>query len=158
LQINFGKTKKIKPEQISLDLKKDKLEGYYTVKRKLAYMEATVEALPYWKNFLSVLAFMLFILLIVFNFYVVISKYKELPRELPLIYSQSNNTWNLIDKEFYLLIPFVLLVALFFLIRFNTLTFKFDRRLATMINLTLILTSLLAFIAYIQLFSFVLIY
>lgn len=158
MQINFGKTKKIKPEQISLDLKKDKLEGYYTVKRKLAYMEATVEALPYWKNFLSVLAFMLFILLIVFNFYVVISKYKELPRELPLIYSQSNNTWNLIDKEFYLLIPFVLLVALFFLIRFNTLTFKFDRRLATMINLTLILTSLLAFIAYIQLFSFVLIY
>lgn len=158
MQINFGKSKNIKPQQITLDLKKDKLEGYYTVKRKLAYMEATVEALPYWKNFLSVFAFMLFVLLLALNFYVVITKYQELPAQLPLIYSQSNNTWNLIDKEFYLLIPFVLFIVLFLLIRLNTLTFKFDRRLATMINLTLILTSMLGFIAYIQLFSFVLIY
>lgn len=158
MQINFGKSKNIKPQQITLDLKKDKLEGYYTVKRKLAYMEATVEALPYWKNFLSVFAFMLFVLLLALNFYVVITKYQELPAQLPLIYSQSNNTWNLIDKEFYLLIPFVLFIILFLLIRLNTLTFKFDRRLATMINLTLILTSMLGFIAYIQLFSFVLIY
>lgn len=158
MQINFGKSKNIKPQQITLDLKKDKLEGYYTVKRKLAYMEATVEALPYWKNFLSVFAFMLFVLLLALNFYVVITKYQELPAQLPLIYSQSNNTWNLIDKEFYLLIPFVLFIVLFLLIRLNTLTFKFDRRLATTINLTLILTSMLGFIAYIQLFSFVLIY
>ena len=158
MQINLRKTRKSKPEQITLDLKKDKLEGYYTVKRKLAYMEATVEALPYWKNFMSVLSFLLFVLLVIFNIYIVITKYQELPKELPLIYSQSNNTWNLIDKEFYLLIPFVLLIVLFVLIRLNTLTFKFDRRLATMINMTLILTSLLGFIAYVQLFSFVLIY
>lgn len=145
-------------EQISLDLKKDKLESYYQVKRKLAHLEATVEALPYWKNFLSVLGFMLFLLLIVFNLYITISKYDELPKQLPLIYSQTNNTWNLVDKEIYLITPFVLLFLLFLIIRFNTLTFKFDRRLSTMVNLVLVLTSLLGFIAYIQLFSFVLIY
>lgn len=158
MQLRISKPRSKHVEQISLDLKKDKLEGYYQVKRRLAYLEATVEALPYWKNFLSVLAFMLFFLLIVFVLYVTISNYLSLPKQLPLIYSQGSNTWNLIDKELFLVIPFVLMFMLFLLVRFNTLTFKFDRRLAIMINLVLVLTSLLGFIAYMQLFSFVLIY
>jgi len=158
LQFRINKPKSGETEQISLDLKKDRLEGYYQVKRKLAHLEATVEALPYWKNFLSVLAFMLFLLLVIFIFYVTVSNYHRLPKQIPLIYSQANNTWNLVDKEIYLVLPFVLLLMLFMLIRFNTLAFKFDRRLAIMVNLVLVLTSLLGFIAYIQLFSFVLIY
>lgn len=101
---------------------------------------------------------MLFLLLIVFNLYIIITKYQVLPKQLPMIYSQANNTWNLVDKEVFLVIPFVLLFLLFLIIRFNTLTFKFDRRLAIMVNLVLVLTSLLGFIAYAQLFSFVLIY
>ena len=158
MQIRLTKPTKKQAEQISLDLKKDKLEGYYQVKRRLANLEATVEALPYWKNFLSVLAFLMLFFLIIFTTYITVNNYRIMPQKLPLLYSQSNTAWNLIDKEFFLLIPFLLLIALFFLIRLNSLTYKFDRRLATMINMSLVLTSLLGFIAYIQLFSFVLIY
>jgi hypothetical protein len=158
MQFKIKWPSKKKQEQISLNLKKDKLEGYYQVKRKLAHLETTVEALPYWKNFLSVLAFMMFVFLILFNSFVTVTKYNVLPKQLPLFYSQANNTWGLIDKEIYLLMPFLFGFMLFFLIKLNSSVFKFDRRLAIMINLALILTSLLGFIAYIQLFSFVLIY
>ncbi len=158
MYFNISKKKTPIVEQIPIGLKKDKLENYYQVKRKLSHLEATVEAQPYWKYFISVSAFLLVFLLIVFNLYLTITKYSQLPKELPLIYSQSSNTWTLIEKEFYLLIPFLLFVTLFMQIRFNTLTFKFDRRLSLVVNLGLILASLLGFIAYIQLFSFVLIY
>lgn len=158
MQFNLKRPIKKGPEQTTLNLKKDKLEGYYQVKRKLAHLETTVEALPYWKNFLSVLAFMMFALLIIFTTYITITKYNQLPKQLPLFYSQANNTWGLIDKEFYLFMPFVFAFTLFLLIKLNSSVFKFDRRLAIIINLALILTSLLGFIAYIQLFSFVLIY
>ncbi len=158
MQLRLYKPKSKEIQQIPIDLKKDKLESYYQVKRKLSRLEATVEAQPYWKYFISVFAFLLVLLLIIFNTYVTFTKYSSLPRQLPLVYSQSTNTWTLIDKEFYLLIPFLLLLMLFIQIRFNTLTFKFDRRLSLVVNLGLILSSLLGFIAYIQLFSFVLIY
>lgn len=145
-------------EQIDFGLKKDRMEAYYNVKRKLSEMENTVEAIPYWKSFLSVAGFMLMILLIIMIAFVTFTNYESLPRQMPLIYSQTSSTWMLSDKDVYIIIPVLLLIGLAIVTRLNSITYKFDRRLSIVINITLILTAILGFIAFIQLFSFVLIY
>ena len=152
------KRKKQKPEQITLDLKKDPLEGYYSVKRKITQVETTVEAMPYWKSFLSVTAFVLMLFLIILISAITFQNYNNLPKQIPLIYSQSALTWTLSDKDVYIIIPIVLFVALVMITRLNSQTFKFDQRLSIVVNIAVILSSVLGIIAFLQLFSFVLIY
>lgn len=158
MKFKIRKNKNKEPQQIDLGLKKDRLETYYNLKRKVNEMEATVEAIPYWKSFLSVAGFMLMIFLIVLIEFIAITQYDKLPREMPLIYSQTASTWTLTDKDLFIIIPFILLFGLAVITRLNSITYKFDRRLSVVINISLILTAILGMIAFLQLYSFVLIY
>lgn len=146
------------PQQISLAIEENRLEQYYALRSRLAKMEASVEALPYWRSMITVLAFTLSIAYVILIFYILAAKFGQLPNAVPLIYSQNQNTWILIDKEFLIIIPSILVAVIVGIIKLNSTIFEFDRRLAVMVNICLIVFSLLGIIGFAQLASLVLVY
>lgn len=144
--------------QISLDLKNSKLDWFYGIKRKLNNVEAVVEAIPYWKSFVTVAALVSSIATVGLLAYFIVDLYPELPPEFPLIFSQDTNSWMLIDKEILPGVPIALGIVLVLLLRLNSATYKFDRRLAQMVNLGIIIFNILSSIAFVQLVSLILVY
>lgn len=144
--------------QLPMAIEQGKLDNYYAIKRRLAKMEASVEALPYWRSMITVFAFSLSLGYVGFIFYIIATQYTRLPNLVPLTFSQSQNTWQLIDKELLIIIPSVLITLIITINKLNSSVFQFDRRLAVMINICLIAFSLLGLIGFSQVISLVLVY
>lgn len=148
----------VSEEQFTLDIKRSNLEPVYNVKRRIARLETVVETLPYWRSFVTVAAFLTSIAFIAIISYLIFNSYNKLPPEFPLIHSQATGSWNLIDKEILPFTPIALGSLLAILLKLNSETFKFDRRLANMVNLGVIIFNILGTIAFVELFSLVLIF
>lgn len=144
--------------QYELDIKSSKSEWYYNIKRRVSRYEATMEAIPYWRSYVTVTAIVATLAFIGFVSFVLYNNYATLPNSFPLIYSQATQTWNLVSKEYLMIIPIALAAFLLIMVRINIQTYRFDRRLAIMINFIVILVNILGIIAFGQLFSLILIY
>lgn len=148
----------ISEDQIKLDIKESKFDWFYSIRRKVTEVEAVAEAIPYWRNFSAVAALMSSIAFIGIITYLILSFYDILPPEIPLIYSQAGKSWDLIEKEFLPVIPVFLGVLLILTIRFNISSYSFDRRLAYIVNLAVTIFNIFGLIAFLQIFSLILIY
>lgn len=148
----------VSPQQIDLGLKRSRLEWFYNLKQKVSRRSAVIEALPYWRNVNTVLALLCSIAFIVIIIYVEGRNYQQLPDRIPFFYQQASNSWALTDKEVILPVPIFLAVNLGVLIRLSSVIYKFDRRLALMLNTGIIIFNLLGLVAFIQMMSLILIY
>ncbi len=147
----------ISDSQIKLNIKESSLEPMYKVKRSISKIEVAAEAIPFWKNTLSVITLTFSILtLIVFGF-LIYFYFPKLPSEMPLFYDHSNGRWILYPKSFYLFMPFVFGGIIAVLWRVNYAVFFFDRRLALVATWIILLLSFLNLIAIAQILSLILI-
>jgi len=142
--------------QIQLGLKKSRLEFLYKLKARFAKMTILMEALPFWRNFNTIIALVSSLTFVGAMFYVISKNYLVLPGNIriPLVYLQSSRSWELLDKEVLILIPVVAGAMLVLLINFSSTIYRFDRRLSYMMNIGIILFNILGSIAFFQLLSF----
>ena len=145
-------------EQITIPIEPSKKELYYNVKRKVNRFGIFFGAIPYWKHIINVVAFISSILVIVVDTLLLIQLYGQLPNKIPLFYFQATKSWSLTDKELLIVIPIFSGIILILLSRLNSSVFRFDRRLAIMINVSIFIFNIFFIIAILQLFSLVLVY
>lgn len=144
--------------QYDLDIKQSKTEFLYVIKRKITSFSIWMEALPYWRSVNTIIAILLSITFVGAVVIILANSYRDLPQNLPLVYKQSSNSWELVDKELIVSVPIIIGVILLVLIKLSSSIFKFDRRLSVMINLAIILLNSLGIIAFVQIISLFLIY
>jgi hypothetical protein len=112
----------------------------------------------YWRSMVSVIALVAGVFLISVYSAILFFSYSKIPAMVPLFYSQATSSWTLSTKDTLIYIPVVFLALLVIISRLNYSIFNFDRRLATVINISLICFDILFLLAFSQLLSIVLIY
>ncbi|MFQ5492994.1 MAG: hypothetical protein ACE5DX_02425 [Candidatus Dojkabacteria bacterium] len=144
--------------QMSMELQGSRWEFLYRLKRRLAKISILVEALPYWRNMNTILAFLTSVTIVVALFYSISTNFAKLPDKVPLFFLQSSKSWELVDKEILIPIPIFLAVTLILLNKFSGDVYRFDRRLSFMMNTGIVLFNILGMLAYFQITSLILVF
>lgn len=143
-------------EQYQLQIAQD--TAVNPLRNRLSKWEQHIAATPFWKSALSSAAIVSTIFFAGLLIYFIFKFYDILPPKFPLIYSQTSNNWKTIDKELLPIAPVLIITILVFLTRFNYATYHFDSRLATMVNIAVLIFNSLGILAFMQLFSLLLLY
>jgi hypothetical protein len=147
-EVENKESEKVSKEQISLDIKSNKKEYYYKVKRRLTKFEKVLDIIPFWKSFLNIftLVFSIFIP-IVMGFMILSLDIKE---SMPIFYNHVENFWDVYDRSLYYLIPLIIIAFNLIIIRLCITIYKFDKKLVNVVSYGLILLNLLAIINFTQ--------
>jgi len=112
----------------------------------------------YWDNMLTIAAIILSCFFVGFMIFFISKYYNIISDTFPLFYSQATKSWQMYDKETIPLFIIVVGSILGIIIKLNHITYSFDKRLSSMINISLIIMNLLGVIAFTEIFSLLLIY
>ncbi|MFW5702812.1 MAG: hypothetical protein ACOCXP_02490 [Candidatus Dojkabacteria bacterium] len=119
--------------------------------------EQMIQVLPYWKSEINVANIVLSFTAVVSFIGILLVNFNELPNELPLFYSQTENNWYLLEKELMIFLSGALFSVELILLRLMRLVYNFDRRLSVVIAGTQVFLNLILVIAIIQIVSLVMI-
>lgn len=144
-------------KQLELEVKKNRKESWYKFKKKLIDYENTFENLPYWRSWTNVFSLITIVATIAIAYFALSRVWDNLPANIPLFYSNEIQNWELYPKEFliYTTVGIVVLEIIVFFAAFKM--FKFDKRLSTVLNIVIVISSILYGIAILQLSALVLI-
>lgn len=139
--------------QIQMDIKADNKEYYYSFKRRVQNLEVILEVLPYWRSGLNMFTLVFSFFTTILSGILILANFQKLKTQLPLIYSQSFQTLEPIDKSLLFIIPVLMGFFNFMVIRLSMMIYNFDKKLVITLNLALILFNLLAIIGLVQVLS-----
>ncbi|KXK26150.1 MAG: hypothetical protein TR69_WS6001001144 [candidate division WS6 bacterium OLB20] len=148
----------VSQDQVGMELKGSRLEWMYNLKNRVNRVSSVAQVFPYWRNLNTSLAIISSVILVLAMFLMITGDASASVNELPLIYIQASQSWELIDKEFLLGVPFFTGAMLVILLNLSSSIYKFDRRLSFMINTGMIVFNLLGLFGFYQLSSLILLY
>ena len=140
-------------QQISLDIKVKKETDFKKAQKKTRNWVRVAHINPYWKSFSSVAMIITSFVASGILLALLINNMPSLPSQIPAIYNQALKSWTYIAKEDAILIPIAHLVLTVIFLRLNLIIFKFDRRLVSTLNNSLILFNVIYLIEIFQVFT-----
>ncbi|MCA9385076.1 hypothetical protein KC717_00345 [Candidatus Dojkabacteria bacterium] len=144
-------------EQLALEIKAGKLEGWYAFKHKLSSIERLFENLPFWRVFVNGFSIVTILMTMSICFFALYTLWPKIPDLLPLFYSQNSANWALYPRESMILLVGIITGIELVVFYTSFKIFSFDRRLAIVLNSLIIMTCILFLIAYSQLLALVLV-
>lgn len=148
----------VSDDQVGMELKGSRMEWMYNIKNRVNKVSSVAQVFPYWRNLNTSLAILSSIVFVAAMFLIITGEASSTVDELPLIYIQASQSWELMDKEFLLMIPFATGAMLMILLNLSNAIYKFDRRLSFMINMGMIVFNILGLFGFYQLSSLTLLY
>lgn len=136
-----------KPNQLGMGLKYSKFEFLFKLKRLARQVERNYTVLPFWQNGYIWAAISSIFGVTAIILVLIISRFSELPPEVPLLYDIQEENWESYPRIFMLLIPAALLVLGMINIQILRKTYYMNKRLTLMICLIITISSLLTLVA-----------
>ncbi len=143
--------------QIDMPFAPGKGEKWIKMKNKLGNVEKKFELLPFWKYGLNIFTLVTILFLAITIVLVFFVYYETLPEQIPIIYDQQAQLWDIFPKYVLLILSLVFLLGEVGIYILSYYIYFFDKRLSIVINLISVIVVYLYLIGVAQLLSFELI-
>ncbi|MBP9758371.1 hypothetical protein KBD45_01640 [Candidatus Dojkabacteria bacterium] len=141
-------------KQLDMALPRKKGEKWLKIKNHFENFEKGFELTPFWKYGLNIFSLVTIILFGLILFYVSIYHYPNLPEQIPLVYNQSSEIWDMFPKYSILLMVLIFFLGLLGNFILSYYIYFFDKRLSIIINLISIVVVYLFLTGITQILSF----
>lgn len=135
------------PNQLGMGLKYSRFEFLFKLKRLARQVEKNYTVLPFWQNGYIWAAISSIFGVTAIVMILIISRFADLPPEIPLVYDIQEENWQSYPKIFMFLIPASLLILGILNIQILRKTYYMNKRLTLMICLIITISSFLTLVA-----------
>lgn len=140
--------------QLGLGLPQTKKENWLKIKKQIENIEKNFEITPFWKYGLNIFTLVTIILYAGIVGYFAMQYYPTLPEQIPLVFNQSSDIWEMYPKYVFLIISLMFFLGQLGLFILSYHIYFFDKRLSIIINLLSIVMVYLLLLGSAQILSF----
>lgn len=140
--------------QLDMSLPKNKGEEWFKIKKYFEKFEKGFELTPFWKYGLNIFSLVTIVLFGLIILYVSIYNYPNLPEQIPIVYNQTSEIWDMFPKFVLLILSLVFFLGLLGNFILSYYIYFFDKRLSIIINTISIVVVYLYLIGITQILSF----
>ena len=140
--------------QLNMSLPQQKGEDWLKVKKYFEGVEKKFELTPFWKYGLNIFCLVTIALFGLILLYVSFYYFPNLPEQIPIVYNQTSEIWEMFPKYYLLMLSLVFFLGLLGNFILSYYIYFFDKRLSRIINFISIVVVYLFLVGIAQILSF----
>lgn len=143
--------KKSKINQLPMELTSGDNSWIAETKSYVKNMEYKISVIPYWRNGTIWFAFIGILFAGITAVSIVALNFDKIPPQLPLLYRDTKSSWNIVSKEFLIIVPLVISLGSMSLFYLFPKLFYINKRLTLSLALCLLFANIALVVAVVEL-------